>query len=257
MHTRNYYSTCQSLLSQLLPHDDAHVLDDQVLWLEPEVWSLSVCEGKKNQSKNSKQLVVHNWSQTKFHGRSLFFYFFIFGWLPDPARALEGVFFYQVSHCMAVGRPRTPAPTIAVTLWKAAYHHLAFRFPVTGSQASKAFVSAAAESGAYPLSTFSTSCSSSSSNNNDDDNNDIKFRNPQEIKKFRNKIERLDPKSQSKIHLTICPRGPPARMQEEEEEDSATLEECGNPTIKPTNTAPRWAPPPLPDTLKRETLTRE
>jgi hypothetical protein len=42
-------------------------------------------------------------------------------------------------------------------------------------------------------------------------------------------------------------------MQEEEEEDSATLEECGNPTIKPTNTAPRWAPPPLPDTLKRDT----
>jgi hypothetical protein len=27
--------------------------------------------------------------------------------------------------------------------------------------------------------------------------------------------------------------------KEEEEEDSATLEECGNPTIKPTNTAPR------------------
>jgi hypothetical protein len=160
--------------------------------------------------------------------------FFFFWWLPDPARALEGVFFYQVSHCMAVGRPRTPAPTIAVTLWKAAYHHLAFLFPVTGSQSSKAFCSAAAESGAYPLSTFSTSCSSSSSSKND---NDIKFRNPQRIKILRNKIDRLDPKSQSKIHLTTSPRGPPARMQEEE--DSATLEECGNPTIKPTNTALR------------------
>jgi hypothetical protein len=141
---------------------------------------------------------------------------------------------------MAVGRPRTPAPTIAVTLWKAAYHHLAFRFPVTGSQSSKAFCSAAAESGAYPLSTFSTSYSSSSSSKN---NNDIKFRNPQRIKILRNKIDRLDPKSQSKIHITTSPRGPPARMQEEEkeeeEEDSATLEECGNSTIKPTNTAPR------------------
>jgi hypothetical protein len=126
-----------------------------------------------------------------------------------------------------------------VTLWKAAYHHLAFRFPVTGSQASKAFDSAAAESGAYPVSTFSTSCSSSSSNNNDDDNNGIKFRKPPKKKNFRNKINRLDPKSESKIHLTIGPRGPPARMQEEEEEDSATLEECGNPTIKPTNKAPR------------------
>jgi hypothetical protein len=29
-------------------------------------------------------------------------------------------------------------------------------------------------------------------------------------------------------------------MQEEEkEQDSATLEECGNPTVKPKNTAPR------------------
>jgi len=161
---------------------------------------------------------------------------------------------------MAVGRPRTPAPTIAVTLWKAAYHHLAFRFPVTGSQSSKAFCSAADESGACPLSTFSTSCSSSSSSSSKN-NNDIKFRNPQRIKILRNKIDRLDPKSQSKIHLTISPRGPPARMQEEEkeqeEEDSATLEECRNPTIKPTNTARRWAPPPLQDTLKRETPTRE
>jgi hypothetical protein len=165
-------------------------------------------------------------------------FFFFFWWLPDPARALEGVFFYQVSHCMALGRPRTPAPTIAVTLWKAAYHHLAFRFPVTGSQSSKAFGPGPAESGAYPLLTFSTSCSSSSSSNNNND--DIKFRNPPKIKILRNKIDRLDPKSQSKIHLTTSPRGPPARMQEEEEEeDSATLEECGNPTIKPTNTAPR------------------
>uniref|UniRef100_J3MQ10 Uncharacterized protein n=1 Tax=Oryza brachyantha TaxID=4533 RepID=J3MQ10_ORYBR len=37
---------------------------------------------------------------------------------------------------MAKGRLRTPAPTMAVTLWKAEYHHLAFLDDVIGSQSS-------------------------------------------------------------------------------------------------------------------------
>jgi hypothetical protein len=43
---------------------------------------------------------------------------------------------------MAKGRLRTPAPTMAVTLWKAEYHHLALREEVMGSQSSMAFSSA-------------------------------------------------------------------------------------------------------------------
>ena len=43
---------------------------------------------------------------------------------------------------MAKGRLSTPAPTMAVTLWKAAYHHLAFLDDVTGSQSSIFFCSA-------------------------------------------------------------------------------------------------------------------
>ena len=40
---------------------------------------------------------------------------------------------------MALGKPKTPAPTMAVTLWKVEYHHLAFRSPVTGNQSSTFF----------------------------------------------------------------------------------------------------------------------
>ena len=43
---------------------------------------------------------------------------------------------------MAQGRLRTPAPTIAVTLWKVEYHHFAFLDDVIGSQSSIAFCSA-------------------------------------------------------------------------------------------------------------------
>ena len=46
---------------------------------------------------------------------------------------------YHPSSAMAQGRPRTPAPTMAVTLWKAEYHHFAFLEEVIGSQASIAF----------------------------------------------------------------------------------------------------------------------
>lgn len=41
---------------------------------------------------------------------------------------------YQPSWDSAKGKPRTPAPTIAVTLWKAEYHHFAFLDAVIGSQ---------------------------------------------------------------------------------------------------------------------------
>jgi len=50
---------------------------------------------------------------------------------------------YQPIFDMAKGRLRTPAPTIAVRLWKAEDHHLAVREPVTGSQSSIAFCLAA------------------------------------------------------------------------------------------------------------------
>jgi hypothetical protein len=40
---------------------------------------------------------------------------------------------------MAYGRLSTPAPTMAVTLWKAEYHHFAFLDEVIGSQSSIAF----------------------------------------------------------------------------------------------------------------------
>ena len=52
---------------------------------------------------------------------------------------------------MAKGRPRTPAPTIAVTLWKAEYHHLAFLEEVMGSHSSSAL--------SFPLTSLSP-CSS-------------------------------------------------------------------------------------------------
>lgn len=72
-------------------------------------------------------------------------------------------YIYQVRNCMALGRPRTPAPTIAVTLWKAAYHHLAFLLPVTGNQSSTVFPPGP---GANPLSTSSTSCTAWSDHEN-------------------------------------------------------------------------------------------
>jgi hypothetical protein len=40
---------------------------------------------------------------------------------------------------MEKGRPRTPAPTMAVTLWKEEYHHFAFLSELTGSQSSICF----------------------------------------------------------------------------------------------------------------------
>ena len=40
---------------------------------------------------------------------------------------------------MALGKLKTPAPTIAVTLWNAEYHHFASREPVTGSHSSTDF----------------------------------------------------------------------------------------------------------------------
>jgi hypothetical protein len=43
---------------------------------------------------------------------------------------------YHPSCDIAWGRPRTPAPTIAVTLWKAEYHHFAFLLEVIGSHSS-------------------------------------------------------------------------------------------------------------------------
>lgn len=43
---------------------------------------------------------------------------------------------------MAYGRLSTPAPTIAVTLWKVEYHHFAVLEDVIGSQSSIAFSSA-------------------------------------------------------------------------------------------------------------------
>lgn len=46
---------------------------------------------------------------------------------------------YYPSCDMANGRLRTPAPTMAVTLWKAEYHHFASLDDVMGSQSSIAF----------------------------------------------------------------------------------------------------------------------
>lgn len=43
---------------------------------------------------------------------------------------------YHPRPAIAYGRPSTPEPTMAVTLWKAEYHHLAFREDVIGSQSS-------------------------------------------------------------------------------------------------------------------------
>jgi len=40
---------------------------------------------------------------------------------------------------MEKGRPRTPAPTMAVTLWKEEYHHFAFLSELTGNQSSICF----------------------------------------------------------------------------------------------------------------------
>ncbi|BAT86593.1 hypothetical protein VIGAN_04426400 [Vigna angularis var. angularis] len=51
---------------------------------------------------------------------------------------------YQPMFDMAKGRVRTPAPTMAVRLWKVEYHHFAFREAVTGSQSSIFFCLAAA-----------------------------------------------------------------------------------------------------------------
>lgn len=47
---------------------------------------------------------------------------------------------HHVRKTIAFGKPSTPAPTMAVTLWKAAYHHLALRSPVIGNQSSTLFV---------------------------------------------------------------------------------------------------------------------
>jgi hypothetical protein len=44
------------------------------------------------------------------------------------------VYYYQVRSAMALGRPRTPALTIAVTLWTVEYHHLPSLLAVTGSK---------------------------------------------------------------------------------------------------------------------------
>ncbi|VFQ97537.1 unnamed protein product [Cuscuta campestris] len=43
---------------------------------------------------------------------------------------------YHPRRAMAYGRLRTPAPTIAVTLWNALYHHFAFLAEVIGSHRS-------------------------------------------------------------------------------------------------------------------------
>lgn len=41
---------------------------------------------------------------------------------------------YQPSRAKTSGKPSTPAPTIAVTQWKAEYHHFALRDAVIGNQ---------------------------------------------------------------------------------------------------------------------------
>jgi hypothetical protein len=51
----------------------------------------------------------------------------------------HGTHTYHPSSDKAYGRLSTPAPTMAVTLWKAEYHHLAFLDEVIGSQSSMAF----------------------------------------------------------------------------------------------------------------------
>lgn len=44
------------------------------------------------------------------------------------------MYMYQPSCDMANGKPSIPAPRIAVTLWKAEYHHFAFLEAVMGNQ---------------------------------------------------------------------------------------------------------------------------
>lgn len=46
------------------------------------------------------------------------------------------IIIYHPSCDIAYGRPRTPAPTIAVTLWKVEYHHFAFLDAVMGNHFS-------------------------------------------------------------------------------------------------------------------------
>ncbi len=43
---------------------------------------------------------------------------------------------HHVRYAIALGKLKTPAPTMAVTLWKAEYHHLAFLELVTGNHSS-------------------------------------------------------------------------------------------------------------------------
>lgn len=70
-------------------------------------------------------------------GQNRLFVFSILGVILILIRYIQ----YHPRFDMAYGRLKTPAPTMAVTLWKAAYHHFAFLDPVIGSHASMAFCS--------------------------------------------------------------------------------------------------------------------
>jgi hypothetical protein len=75
------------------------------------------------------------------------FFFFCFVFLVEKSSAIEAerarslvrgsrLLSHHVRYAIALGKLKTPAPTMAVTLWKAEYHHLAFLELVTGNHSS-------------------------------------------------------------------------------------------------------------------------
>jgi hypothetical protein len=74
-------------------------------------------------------------------------FFFFFGFFLEKSSAIGAerarslvrgsrLLSHHVRYAIALGKLKTPAPTMAVTLWKAEYHHLAFLELVTGNHSS-------------------------------------------------------------------------------------------------------------------------